>query len=89
MLIDSLEPGDIIYAAENIINDGSLPGVEENALLAYKDQRGVIINTGHIENQPDKVLFLVRFEQEGNSGDLGPAVTCWPEELYLPKDAMN
>ena len=32
--IDELEPGDIIYAANDITNDGSLPGVSENALIA-------------------------------------------------------
>ena len=39
-----------------IINDGSLPGFEENALIAKQGQRGVIINTGHLEDQPNKVF---------------------------------
>lgn len=89
MLIDSLEPGDIIFAAKDIVNDGSLPGVEENALIANEGQRGVIINTGHLEDNPDKVLVLVRFENGASVGDLGPAVACWPEELCLPPDTLN
>ena len=87
--IDELEPGDIIYAANDITNDGSLPGVSENALIAAQGQRGVIINTGHLEDQPNKVLILVRFEEDGSAGNLGPAVACWPEELCLPKELIN
>ena len=75
------EPGDMVFAATDIVNDGSLPEHEDNAVLARSGQRGVLINTGHLEDQPDKVLLLVRFEQDGQSGELGPAVACWPEEL--------
>lgn len=89
MLVNELEPGDIVFAAKIIRNDGSLPGWEENALVAEEGQRGVIINTGYLEDRPDKNLFLVRFEAEGNTGELGPAVACWPEELRVPKDVVN
>ncbi|TVZ38833.1 nitrogen fixation protein NifZ [Alteromonadaceae bacterium 2753L.S.0a.02] len=89
MLIDTLAPGDIIYAANNITNDGSLPGLPEEAVIAEKDQRGVIINTGHLEDQPDKVLVLVRFETGVKPGELGPAVACWPDELYIPDHVIN
>lgn len=89
MLIDTLAPGDIIYAASDIINDGSLPGLPDEALIAEKDRRGVIINTGHLEDNPDKVLVLVRFETGVEAGALGPAVACWPEELYIPVENMN
>ena len=87
MLLDELEPGDIIYAANIINNDGSMPGVEETGLIANKGQRGVIINTGYLEDQPDKTLFLVRFEAD--NGDLGPAVACWPEELTILEEIVN
>lgn len=86
MILDELEPGDIIFAATNIINDGSMPGFNEKQLIANQGQRGVIINTGYLEEQPDKALFLVKFES--SDGDLGPAVACWPKELCLPEEAI-
>jgi nitrogen fixation protein NifZ len=39
----------------------------------------VILNTGHIEEQPQLELYLVRFEDARK--ELGPPVGCWPEEL--------
>ena len=84
MNINALEPGDIIFAAVDIVNDGTMPGVEEDALIAKAGQRGVLVNTGHLEDQPDKVLLLVRFEHLLQTGNLGPAVACWPEELVAP-----
>ncbi|SMF28687.1 nitrogen fixation protein NifZ [Alteromonadaceae bacterium Bs31] len=89
MLIDTLAPGDIIYAAKNITNDGSMPGYEEEGLIAQENQRGVIINTGHLEDQPDKSLVLVRFETENKPGELGPPVACWPEELHILIDEAH
>ncbi|MGB1110619.1 MAG: nitrogen fixation protein NifZ [Gammaproteobacteria bacterium] len=74
-----LEPGDMIFAAKDISNDGSLPGHEEGALVAPAGRRGVLINTGHLEEKPNQEIYLVRFENDG--GELGPAVACWPEEL--------
>lgn len=89
MQLYELEPGDTIFAAENIKNDGSLPGFETDDVIATKGQRGVIINTGHLEDQPNRVLFLVRFETGEGENPLGPAVACWPEELSVPKEEMN
>lgn len=80
-MIDALQPGDLIYAAQPIFNDGSLPGMEEGALLANAGQRGVIINFGHLEAEPEKELVLVRFESAQSANGLGPAVACWPDEL--------
>ena len=85
MLLSEIEPGDLIFAATTITNDGSLPGVEDSAVVAEKGQRGIILNTGHLEENPNKVLILVRFEQGNVSGTFGPAVACWPEELCLPE----
>jgi len=90
-MIESLHPGDMIYAARPIFNDGSMPDIEEGALLATEGQRGVIINFGHLEENPDKVLVLVRFESSGNSAShgLGPAVACWPDELTIEAPASH
>lgn len=79
MKLSDLQPGDIIYAATPIVNDGSLPQLERDALLANAGARGVLINIGHLEEDPERELFLVRFEN--TSGELGPPTGCWPEEL--------
>ena len=44
---------------------------------------GVLIasHIGHLEEEPERQLFLVRFEMDG--GDLGPPIGCWPEALTL------
>ena len=79
MALHELQPGDIVYAATDIFNDGSIPTLEEGTPLAPAGTRGVILNPGHIEEQPDLELYLVRFEDA--SKELGPPVGCWPEEL--------
>jgi nitrogen fixation protein NifZ len=79
MALHELQPGDIVYAATEIHNDGSVPHLEEGASLATTGTRGVILNTGHLEEQPEKELYLIRFEDENS--ELGPAIGCWPEEL--------
>jgi nitrogen fixation protein NifZ len=79
MTLANLNPGDMIFAVAEIVNDGSLPGVDEGALIAKSGTRGVIINIGHFEEDPDLELFLVRFENENL--ELGPAIGCWPHEL--------
>lgn len=81
MQVTALQPGDVVFASQEIYNDGSLPGVAEGALLASAGQRGVIINMGHLEADPSQVLVLVRFEDAAASHGLGPAVACWPGEL--------
>lgn len=77
--VESLEEGDVVYAAVAFHNDGSFPGLEEDALLAAEGSRGVIIRKGHLEENPDRTIFLVRFEDADKN--LGPAVGAWPEEL--------
>jgi nitrogen fixation protein NifZ len=79
MTLKQLQPGDVVYAASHIVNDGSIPSLEYTAVIAAPGTRGVIINIGHLEETPERELFLVRFEdQELN---LGPPTGCWPEEL--------
>jgi nitrogen fixation protein NifZ len=39
----------------------------------------VIVKIGHLEEDPSRALFLVRFE--GPDLVLGPPTGCWAEEL--------
>ncbi len=79
MTIENLKPGDMVFAATNIYNDGSVPELPEDTHFAKPGARGVLINTGHLEDQPSKILLLVRFEDENQ--ELGPPVGCWPDEI--------
>jgi len=81
MHITQAQPGDIIYADKDIYNDGSMPDVETEILLAKKGARGVLVNTGHYEEFPDTTLYLVRFEDVDKQ--LGPAVTCLEDEIIF------
>ena len=76
-----LNIGDMVLAATEIRNDGGIPDLPENALIASDGTRGVVVNRGHLEEQPDRMLLLVRFENE--EGVLGPPTGCWPEELRV------
>jgi nitrogen fixation protein NifZ len=84
MQLKELQPGDIIYAATDIYNDGSVPERDDDELLAAAGSRGVLVNSGHLEEQPEQALYLVRFE---SAAGLGPAVACWPEELQASREA--
>jgi len=81
MHITQAQPGDVIYADKDIYNDGSMPDVETEILLAKKGARGVLVNTGHYEEFPDTTLYLVRFEDADKQ--LGPAVTCLEDEIII------
>lgn len=81
MDLNQLGPGDLVYAATDIHNDGGIPDVAADALIATAGTRGVILNIGHLEEDPDRELYLVRFEGEG--AVLGPPTGCWPEELSI------
>ncbi len=78
-----LKPGDVIYAKEDILNDGSHPELPENAVIAAAGTRGVLVNTGEIEideeTKEKRDIFLARFEDDNL--ELGPPVGCWPEEV--------
>lgn len=79
MRIEDLDLGDVVYAAHNIINDGTMPGSEPGELLAEAGSRGVIVMKGHIEESQDRCVFLVRFED--NELNLGRPIGCWVEDL--------
>ncbi len=77
--VETLEEGDVVYAANAIYNDGGLEGIEENALLFPAGARGVIVRKGHLEQDEGRSVFLVRFEDAGKN--LGEPIGCWAEEL--------
>lgn len=79
MTLNDLVPGDLLFAAATIVNDGSIPDLAEGAVIAEPGTRGVLINTGHLEENPARTLYLVRFETP--AGVLGPPTGCWAEEL--------
>lgn len=84
MKIEDLEIGDVVYAAHNIVNDGSMPDNEEGDILAETGARGVVVMLGHVEEEPTKDVFLVRFEDK--QLDLGRPIGCYTEDLRLEQD---
>ena len=41
--------------------------------------RGVVVDIGHLQENPERKRFLVHFEDADLN--LGPPTGCWPEEL--------
>lgn len=75
------EIGDMVFAAEDILNDGGMPGVDgEEGLIAPAGSRGVVVHFGVAEMDASKEIYLVRFET-GPDGLLGNPVGCLREEL--------
>jgi nitrogen fixation protein NifZ len=75
------EVGDMVFAAEDILNDGGMPGIaEEEGLIAPAGTRGVIVHYGVAEMDESQEIYLVQFEN-GPDGNLGHPVGCLPEEL--------
>ncbi|HSG23816.1 MAG TPA: nitrogen fixation protein NifZ [Azonexus sp.] len=73
--------GDMVFAAEDIFNDGGMPGVdEEEGLIAPAGSRGVVVHFGVTELDETQEIYLVQFEN-GPDGSLGHPVGCLPEEL--------
>lgn len=70
--------GEIVFATEDLYNDGSLPDLAEGALLAAAGTRGVVVKAGHLDGTRTEI-FAVRFE--GADEVLGPPVGCLVEEL--------
>ncbi|AOV18521.1 hypothetical protein BJI67_08115 [Acidihalobacter aeolianus] len=79
MQLSELQNGDAVYATTTIVNDGSVPGCEPNQVFALPGTMGMLINTGHVELEPDTELYLVSFSTE--SGDAGPPVACFADEI--------
>lgn len=80
--------GDMVFAAEDIFNDGGVPGVDAEALIAASGSRGVIVDSGVAAMDESRDVYLVRFES-GPEAVLGEPVGCLPDELTqdgLPGD---
>jgi nitrogen fixation protein NifZ len=87
MKIEDLEIGDVVYAAKTILDDGSIPEGVEGEILAEAGARGVITMIGHVEEEPDRSVFLVRFEDQYMN--LGNPVGCWVEDLAMEPKPIN
>ena len=75
------EVGDMVFAAEDILNDGGMPGIDdEEGLIAPAGMRGVVVHFGVAEMDESKEIYLVQFEN-GPEGNLGHPVGCLPDEL--------
>lgn len=81
MNVEDLDLGDVVYAAHVIVNDGSMPGSEEGAVLAEAGARGVIVMKGYLEDESSRSVFLVRFED--GKQNLGRPIGCWKEDLSV------
>ena len=81
------EVGDMVFAAEDILNDGGMPGIEEaEGLIAPAGMRGVVVHYGVAEMDESKEIYLVQFEN-GPDGTLGHPVGCLPDELTQEEPA--
>ncbi len=81
MNVEDLEIGDVVYAARLIADDGSIPGGVDGDVLAEAGIRGVITLIGYVEEEPNRSVFLVRFEDKDMN--LGNPVGCWVEDLMI------
>jgi nitrogen fixation protein NifZ len=87
MKVEDLDIGDMVYAAKTIIDDGSMPQGNAGDILAEVGRRGVIVMIGHVEEQPERSVFLVRFENDNL--DLGDPIGCWIEDLAVAPASVN
>lgn len=87
MNVEDLELGDVVYAANTITDDGSIPGGCEGEILAEAGTRGVITMIGHVEEEPNRSVFLVRFEDKAMN--LGNPIGCWLEDLAMEPKRVN
>lgn len=87
MRVEDLDVGDVVYAAAVITDDGSMPDGIEGEVLAEAGARGVITMIGHVEEQPERSVFLVRFEDREKN--LGSPIGCWVEDLMVEPTLVN
>jgi nitrogen fixation protein NifZ len=85
--MDKFDMGEMVFATTDLYNDdltedgaSLIPDVEPNALLAATGARGVVVNVGHLPDQPQQTIYLVRFET-GPDKSLGVPIGCVEEEL--------
>lgn len=87
MNVEDLDVGDVVYAANTITDDGSIPNGVEGEILAEAGTRGVITMIGYVEEEPDRSVFLVRFEDKAMN--LGNPIGCWLEDLAVEPKRIN
>jgi nitrogen fixation protein NifZ len=85
--MDKFDMGEMVFATTDLFNDdltedgaSLIPDVAPNALLAPAGSRGVVVNVGHLPDQPQLAIYLVRFET-GPDKALGVPIGCMAEEL--------
>jgi nitrogen fixation protein NifZ len=81
MSLELYQPGDTIFAKDHILNDGTVPDMAIDTVIAEPGTRGIVVNIGHFNDLPHMELLLVRFEKQDKS--LGPAIGCWPYQLKI------
>ena len=79
--------GDLVFCTEDLFNDGFIPDVAEDALLAAAGTRGVVVKVGHVEADEAVEIYLVRFEDANLV--LGPPVGCLGDELTQNEEAAK
>lgn len=77
--MEQYDIGDMVFPLEPMYNDGFIPELPEDALLAPPGAVGVVVMFGYAEESPEQEIYLVRFE--GEDGILGPPVGCLTDEL--------
>jgi nitrogen fixation protein NifZ len=87
MRVEDLELGDVVYAAQTITDDGSIPNGSEGEILAEAGARGVITLIGHVEEDPNRSVFLVRFEDKDMN--LSNPIGCWLDDLTMEPKLIN
>lgn len=81
MMTPAYQIGDLVYAAEDLFNDGGMPGIEEeDGLITPAGARGVVVDSGVAEMDESREIYLVRFES-GPDALLSDPIGCLPEEL--------
>lgn len=86
MKVDQLDVGDVVFAAHDIVDDGSMPEHQFGDLLAEAGSRGVIVMRGYVEEDPEKNVFLVRFEDK--EMNLGRPIGCFSEDLSVEQRSL-
>lgn len=81
MIAKQYQVGDMVFAREDILNDGGMPGMDDDeGVIAPAGTRGVVVHYGVAELDEREEIYLVQFET-GPTGELGLPVGCLPEEL--------
>ena len=88
-MLKTLNIGDTIQAAQDILNDGSFPTAGEDEVLVPKGSVGMIIDSGHLQDNEEQVVYLVKFQCHDDPKELGPPIGCWPEDIEPMPEAFQ